>query len=206
VERIIACKVCGRVHRLATLDEGTVARCTRCDSVITRRPADSIARTAAFSLAALILFIPANLFPILEVHLYGAQTNSTVWDGCVKLYQAGDPTIAIIVFMASIFVPLLKLLSLFILVVSIKMQSERARMVRTWMFWFVDIVGRWAMLDVFVLAILVSVVKLQDLATILPGPGIFAFGLVVVFTLLASQSFDPQLIWDKEEQASESTD
>jgi paraquat-inducible protein A len=155
--------------------------------------------TAALSLAALILYVPANVFPILRLEMYGASSENTVWSGCVRLFQDGDWIIAVIVFLASILIPLLKLLSLFALVGASIFKMSRWKMQRTWIYRIVDSVGRWAMLDVFVVAVLVSLVKLQKLATIIPGAGLYAFTGVVVLTLLASASFDPQLIWETEE-------
>lgn len=197
----IACKTCGQVHEFEPLHPGTVARCRRCGSPIAKRTSLSLHMTAAFSLAALILYIPANILPILKLDMYGATSQNTVWQGVVLLYKDGDFIIAAIVFLASIFIPLLKLLGLFFLVVSTRLSHHRWKMPKTWVYRVIETIGRWAMLDVFVLAILVSLVKLQRLATIMPGEGLLAFGLVVVFTLFASASFDPQLMWEKEEAA-----
>lgn len=198
---MIACKTCGQVHELEPLSRGAVAKCARCGATLDKRTAGSLHLTAAFSLAALLLYIPANIFPILRIDMYGATQTNTIWQGCVRLYQDRDYVIAVIVFLASMFIPLLKLLGLFYLCISIKLHFPRWKRQRTWVYWFIDTIGRWAMLDVFVLAILVSLVKLQRLATVIPGKGALAFAMVVVFTLLASASFDPQLIWEPEETA-----
>lgn len=130
----------------------------------------------------------------------GAYSESTVWDGCVKLYQDGQWPVATIVFLASILVPLLKLLGLFFLVFVTKFKSEYWRHERTWIFKTIDAIGPWAMLDVFLLAILVALVKLGSIATVLPGRGLVAFTAMVVFTILASASFDPTSIWDETDQ------
>jgi paraquat-inducible protein A len=165
-----------------------------------RRNRDSLHWTAAFSLAALILYIPANILPILHLDMYGAGSDNTVWEGTKLLWQDGDIIVAIIVFLASILIPLLKLLGLFILVVAARRGANlQSRKRLTWIYQVIESIGRWAMLDVFVLAVLVSVVKLHRLATVLPGKGLLAFTCVVVCTLLASASFDPQLIWEEEE-------
>jgi paraquat-inducible protein A len=198
---IIACKTCGQVHRMESVPGGMRAMCVRCGSAIERRTAGSLQLTAAFTLSALLLYLPANLFPILHLDLYGATQDSTVWEGCVRFWQAGDYVISAIVFLASIIIPLLKLLGLFFLVTTTRLRWERGKLLRTWVYRVIESIGRWAMLDVFVLGILVSLVKLRSLATIIPGKGALAFALVVVFTLLASASFDPQLIWQREEPA-----
>ncbi len=200
MESIIACNTCGLLQRIDALKPGTAAECFLCGSVVGQHPADSLGRTAAFSLAALIFFVPANTYPILRMDFYGAYSESTVWDGCVKLYQDGQWPVATIVFLASILVPLLKLLGLFFLVVVTKFKSTSWRQERAWIYKVIDAIGPWAMLDVFLLAILVALVKLGQIATVLPGRGLIAFTAMVVFTILASASFDPTSIWDKKEQ------
>lgn len=108
----IACAICGQVQRLGELTPGTVARCCRCSSVLRRRNKNSLARTAALSLAALVLYFPANVYPILRMEHLGAYSENTIWDGCVRLFQDGEWFVAGIVFLASILIPLLKLLAL----------------------------------------------------------------------------------------------
>jgi len=197
---VVLCRSCDLVIETGDLEPGTKAVCPRCRSKVYERKLNSLQRTTALSLAALVLYVPANIYPILRMELYGAYSESTVWDGCVRLFQDDMWFIAVIVFLASILIPLLKLLGLFFLVAtagSTHWQRERTRIYQV-----IDVIGPWAMLDVFLLAILVAVVKLEQLATVLPGPGIVAFASVVILTILASQSFDPRLIWD-EPQASD---
>ncbi len=192
---MIACQSCGLVHQEIPLKAGMVATCVRCDSRLHEHSGDSLNRTAAFSLAALLLYWPANYFPILELNIYGARSENTVLDGAYRLYRDHDVTIAIIVFLASFLIPVLKLLGLFLLVISVRLKMSRGKVWRMWVFKVIDGIGRWAMLDVFAVAILISVVKLRGIGSVLPGKGLLAFSLVVLFTLLASASFDPQLIW-----------
>ena len=201
METVVACRTCGLLQRIGELSPGAVAECFRCGSTLRERKIDSLARTAAFSLAALIFYVPANLYPILRMEFYGAYSESTVWDGCVKLFQGGQWGVAVIVFLASILVPLFKLLGLFYLVVTTHFASALRRQERTWTYRIIEVVGPWAMLDVFLLSVLVALVKLEQLATVLPGPGILAFAAVVVFTILASASFDPNLIWEEAEKS-----
>jgi len=196
---LIACDTCGLVHDVDPLPRGSVALCVRCGSRIRKRTRYSLHLTAALSLAALLLYVPANIFPILRMEKLGLVSDNTVWQGARRLFEDGDWFVAIIVFLASIVIPLLKLLGLFVLVAMAMWKSHRAQRQRTMIYKFIEVIGRWAMLDVFVLAILVSLVKLQKLATVLPGEGLWAFCAVVVLTLLASASFDPELIWNDEE-------
>lgn len=191
----IACATCGLLQRVEALEPGTTADCRRCGAVIIARRRGSLSITAALSLAALILYVPANLYPILRMNLHGAYSESTVWDGCVSLFNNDELLVAAIVFLASMVIPLLKLLSLFFLVATARVGSALWRKQRAWLHWFIELIGPWAMLDVFLLAVLVALVKLDKLATILPGPGLVAFASMVVLTILASASFDPKLLW-----------
>jgi paraquat-inducible protein A len=201
METIITCETCGLVQNVAELEPGNSAACYRCGSTIATCKTNSIGRTAAFSLAALILYIPANIYPILSMNYYGAYSENTVWDGCVNLFKDGQWLVAGIVFLASILIPLFKLAGLFFLVITTKLKSARGRQQRVWLYKIISVMGPWAMLDVFLLSILVALVKLQQIATILPGRGFLAFTMMVVLTILASNSFDPKLMWNEKDQA-----
>lgn len=202
MDSIIACGICGLEQRAEEVRPGTKLVCCRCGSIVRSRGAESLQRTAAFSLAALILYIPANIYPILRMEHYGAHSESTVWDGCARLFQAGQWLVAAIVFLASILIPLFKLLGLFYLAVTVKSGSTGRRRERTWVYRTLDAIGPWAMLDVFLLSVLVALVKLERLATILPGKGLLAFTLMVVLTILATAAFDPKRIWEGPDGAS----
>jgi paraquat-inducible protein A len=195
----IACATCGLLQRVEPLEPGTVAECDRCGEVVSERKTGSLATTAALALAALILYVPANVYPILSMNLHGAYTESTVWDGCVSLFRSRQWFVATVVFLASIAIPLFKLLGLFFLVATARFGSAVGPHQRLWIHRFIKLIGPWALLDVFLLAVLVALVKLDKLATSLPGPGLVAFTAVVVLTILASASFDPRLIWNKED-------
>ena len=195
VDTVVCCKICSLVQRQGALTPGTLAECVRCGARLGEHKPNSLSRTAAFTLAALALYVPANIFPILRMDLYGVYSENTVWEGCKTLFERGEILVAIVVFLASLVIPFLKLLGLFFLVATARLGSRGRRPTRTWLYRAIDLVGPWAMLDVFLLAILVSLVKLGELATVIPGPGLFAFSAVVVLTILASSSFDPRLIW-----------
>ena len=194
-EALMPCDTCGLTQRVEELDPGAVAECIRCGSVLRKRGWGGLEVPAALALAALVLYVPANIYPILSMNLYGNYSENTVWDGVVSLIQYNEYFVAAIVFLASIVIPLMKLLGLLFLVASVKWGRGRRLRGRTHIFKFIDAIGPWAMLDVFLLAVLVSLVKLGQLATVVPGPGLFAFTGVVVFTMLASAAFDPKLIW-----------
>jgi paraquat-inducible protein A len=193
---LVACKTCGLVQRMPPLPERTVAKCARCGTVVRKHPHNALERTAAFALAALLFYWPANVYPILRITMYGVSSDNTVFDGVVSLFQHGQPIIAVIILLASIVVPFLKLVGILYLVLSTWWRSRRRRRQRTWVYRGLEVIGPWAMLDVFLLAILVALVKLGQLATVLPGPGLFAFTAVVVLTILATVSFEPSMIWE----------
>lgn len=196
--QIIVCPTCGSAQQVEPLPLGTVARCFQCNSRIAKANHNALTRTAALSIAALLLYVPANIYPILRMDYYGTYRENTVWSGCVQLFEDGQWFVAIIVFLASIVVPLLKLIGLFFLVVTTQAGSARLHRIRTAIHGSIKAIGPWAMLDVFLLAILVSLVKLGRIATVVPGPGLLAFTSVVVLTILASESFDSKQIWEND--------
>jgi paraquat-inducible protein A len=197
-ESLVTCDTCGLLQAVEGLTPGMAAECIRCGSFVgARRSTASLEITAALSLAALVLYVPANIYPIMKMYLYGGYSESTVWDGVVLLMENQQWFVAVIVFLASIVIPLVKLAGLFGLCFTTRMGWGRRLRSRTQLYKFIEAIGPWAMLDVFLLAVLVSVVKLNTWAMILPGPGLFAFTAVVVLTMLASASFDPKLIWER---------
>jgi paraquat-inducible protein A len=196
--KLVACKLCGQVHELGDIDMGTEAECARCGHVLKRKTQYSLQLTGAFALCALLLYGPANLFPILSMSMYGTVSENTIFSGVIRFYQDGDLFVAAAVFLASILIPFLKILGLFLLVITTRLHSTWARNFRVHLFLIIEILGRWAMLDVFALAVLISLVKLQRIANVIPGKGALAFVLVIFFTILASASFDPQLIWEED--------
>jgi paraquat-inducible protein A len=194
---VLCCNTCGLVQQVEPLPPGRRAECPRCGATVTEGPHGSLHLTAAFALAALILYVPANLYPILRMHMYGNYSENTVWEGVVSLAEHNQWMVAVIVFMASMVIPVLKLLGLLYIVVSTWLGFGKRMRERTRIYKFIDAIGPWSMLDVFLLAVLVSLVKLGSIATVLPGPGLIAFSLVVVLNMLATQSFDPKMIWQR---------
>lgn len=157
----------------------------------------SLASTLAFSLTALIFYIPANFFPFMTIELYGHRNSATIWGGTVSLVNGGAWAIAAVVFLASIVIPLLKLLALFYL--SFTSHNGKHPEFKIWLHKVVEVIGRWSMLDIFLLAVLVAIMKLGAWTRVEPELGSLMFLLVVVFTMLASAQFDPKLIRKKSE-------
>ena len=174
-------------------------RCPRCGAVLHHRKPDSIKRTWALIIAAFIFYIPANVLPITTVVYLGKAQSDTIMSGVIYFLSTGMWPIGLIIFTASVFVPLLKLIILTYLLISVQRRSGRWRKERTHLYRLTEVVGRWSMVDIYVVTILVALVHLGSLATIYAGPGALFFGAVVVITLFAAESFDPRTIWDTEE-------
>lgn len=185
------CRCCGLVSAFAAAEE-----CPRCSVPLQLRMPGSLSRTWAYLLAAYILYIPANLLPIMETRSIFSVQQDTIMSGVIYLWVSGAWPLATIVFVASIIVPLAKLLALTLLCVTVQMKTVWRAKQRTELYLFVEFVGRWSMLDVFVVTVLVALVQAQSLATVMPGSGVVAFAAVVVISMLAAESFDPRLIWD----------
>lgn len=192
---LIACEACDELNvGVQTLD---VQCCTRCGAPLQSRKPDSVARTWALLIAAAILYIPANVLPVLHTSSLFGSEDDTIMSGVIYFWTSGSWDLAIIVFIASILVPMLKLLSLSYLTFTVQRglrwrPKQRTRLYRT-----IDSIGRWSMLDIFVIALTVGLVRFQSFAVITAGYGAVAFGAVVVLTMLASAQFDTRLIWDR---------
>jgi len=170
--------------------------CSRCGATLHQRKPNSISRTWALVLAAYVLYIPANVLPITTVISLGKEQSDTIMSGVMYFIATGMWPIAAIIFIASVFVPLVKLLILSFLLITVQRKSHWRPRERTQLYRIVEVVGRWSMLDIYVVTILVALVKLGALASIDAGPGAVYFAAVVVTTMFAAESFDPRLIWD----------
>ena len=189
---VLKCVHCGQSQLLPKIPIGCRATCVRCDETLRQHAPRGVQRTIALSLAALVLYIPSNTLPILSISQMGHRSESTIWSGVVELWQTGTPGIAVLVFLCSILIPLFKILGLLYLCTSYQIHSPRkySSILR-----FISVIGRWSMLDVFLVAIFVAIVKLGTFASIQTELGIVAFSGVVVLTMLASINFDSRLLW-----------
>ncbi len=187
--------LCHACHQLVRTPEPNPC-CPRCGARLHRRKPDSLGRTWALTLTAYILYIPANLLPVMTLTMSGRGEADTIMSGVKALLLEGMWPLALLIFFASVTVPVLKLLILTYLLLSVQLKSKWRPKERTVLYRITESVGRWSMIDIFVIAILVALVKLGALATIEAGAGAVAFGGVVVITMFAAMSFDPRLIWD----------
>ena len=192
------CHECGRLCRvpLQGFGHGYESACSRCGSALHFRKRYSLQRTWALVIAAAICYVPANLFPVMTVISLGQADSETILSGAIYLLTSGAWPLALIVFIASICVPMAKIIALISLLISVHRSSSWRPADRTRLYRTTEAIGRWSMVDIYVDTILVALVSLGNLATIEAGTGAVFFGAVVVLTMFAAESFDPRLIWD----------
>ncbi len=193
--------LCPQCHKLNEYIAGTKNKrkieCVRCHGKFYQRKPYSLQYTLAWNFAALIAFIPANLYPIMVVYSLGIGDPSTILSGIGKFVDQGLYPIAVIIFTASIIVPLLKIIGLFLLVYRVHTGVRLRPDKHSKLYRVLEFLGPWSMLDVFVVALLVAVVELGFVTSVAAGPAINYFTLTVIFTMIAANSFDPRLLWDK---------
>lgn len=191
------CECCGLVSRARPLEARP--RCPRCLFALHDRKPDSLQRTLAYVGASVLLYIPANVLPVMGTASALGDAEHTILGGIAELWHAGSWELAAIVFIASIAVPLLKIAALVLLVATAARRSRWRQLERARLYRLVETVGHWSMLDVFVVVVLVGMVRFGAFASVSPEPGLLAFGGVVITTMLAASSFDPRLIWPEDD-------
>ncbi len=193
---LVACDTCELLCRVPQTATARHYFCPCCGARLHRRYPGSLQKTWALLIAAMLLYIPANTLPVMSVVYLGQGEPATILGGVMQLIQEGMWPLALIVFVASIFVPLLKMVVLLWLLVSVHRHSSFRPVERTRFYRVTEFIGRWSMVDIFVIAILVALVKFGALANVEPGAGSVSFAAVVVLTMFAAHTFDPRLIWD----------
>ncbi|MGJ8632953.1 MAG: paraquat-inducible protein A [Luteolibacter sp.] len=188
---LAGCHVCEKVSPVK------LGKCPRCGTPLHLRKTNSIVRTIALVIGAAVLYVPANLLPVMSFRELGVLTESTIVEGLVQFWSAGSYPIAIVIFTASILIPLLKIFSLLWLCAAAKGIVPHSAKTLGKVYWITELLGRWSMVDIFVVAILVTMVQLGNYLRVTPGPGALAFAGVVILTMLAAMSFDPRLLWDR---------
>ncbi|MEW5909523.1 MAG: paraquat-inducible protein A [Thermodesulfobacteriota bacterium] len=195
---LIACGTCRLLCRVPPGLEGEALECPRCGAHLHFRKPNSISRTWALILASLVLYIPANLLPITRITSFGNTQSDTIISGVIYFIQAEMWLIAAVIFTASVLIPIMKLVILGFLLISIRYRPGWKPKDRTRLYRLIEGIGRWSMVDIFVVTILVALVQVGSVARIEAGPGAIFFAAVVILTMFASMSFDPRLIWDNQ--------
>ena len=186
-----ACTACGVLQALA--DD---SKCRRCGATVNSRREHSLQRTWAFLIVGLLAYIPANVYPIMLTRSFSGDRSDTILSGIIALADSGSYFVAVVIFFASICIPVLKFVVISGLALSLHFQWDMSLHTRHRLHSLTELIGRWSMIDVFVVAVLAALIQLGAILTILPGVGINAFALSVVFTMLAASSLDPRLLWD----------
>jgi len=195
---LLSCHSCDLLVEAGS-GQQAVQFCPRCGAALHRRKPNSLARTWAFVIAAIICYIPANLLPMTVITSLGKAQSDTIMSGVIYFLQHGEWPIGLVILIASIVVPLTKLFILIYLLISVQRKSQWRPVERTRLYRVTEAIGRWSMTDIYVVTILVALVHLGNLATIEAGIGAIFFGAVVVLTIIAAMTFDPREIWDNME-------
>ncbi|TKB44908.1 paraquat-inducible protein A [Thalassotalea mangrovi] len=188
---------CDTCHWVSPYIVGQNNRCQRCHDALVQRKPFAFQKTLALTICSVIAFFPANLYPIMTILQFGKGQGDTILSGTLYMFQNGMVPIALIVFIASFIFPLAKILGLLYLLYSIRYSSKLSRRKRTHMYRYIELFGPWSMLDVFVVALLVSLVEIGNVLEVVAGPGATAFGVMVILSIFAASSFDSKLLWDE---------
>lgn len=191
-------KRCTSCARLQKLDDDRP--CKRCGGIVISRRTNSVQRTWAFLLVGMIAYVPANLMPVMSTMSFTGTVDDTIMSGVFSLIASGSIFVAIVVFVASICIPVMKFVIIALLALSLQFSWNMSEHTRHRLHGLTEFIGRWSMIDVFVVAVLAALIQLGAIMTIMPGMGINAFAVSVVFTMLAASSLDPRLLWDNQER------
>lgn len=193
--RLVACQDCDLLHRLPVVPEGGVAKCRRCGGELRRRPHDALERTFALALAAAILFVVSNSFPFLSFEMRGRVTETTLLTGVIDLYDQGKEQLSALVLLTTVLAPLTQIALLLYVVAPLRWNRVPWQLPHA--FRLLRHIQPWSMMEVFMIGMLVSIVKLMDMATIVPGLALWSFVLLMFVLSGAVASFDRDAVWEK---------
>ena len=193
---IAGCHTCGLAVKMP---DHADAECPRCGSEVHYRKHNSVNRAWAFLISAFVMYIPANTEPMMRTTALGHEEADTIISGVLYFLSAGEWYLAVVIFAASVMLPLLKIIAIAYILISIQRGAVTRKQDRTNLYKIAEILGRWSMLDIFVVALMVTLVQLGKLTSIEPGAACIAFALVVILTMFAEMALDPKLIWDQTE-------
>ncbi len=203
---MVSCHTCHQVVKLPKVKGEGMLLCPRCGEEVHLRKPNSIQYTWALVIASIILYIPANVLPMMEVETFAGTQADTIISGVLYFLETGSYLIASVIFIASIIVPITKLLILIYLLITVQKKSPLRQKQRKKLYVLTEIIGKWSMVDVYVVAIMIALVHFGGMTEIKAGDGATYFLLVVIVTMIAAMQFDPKLIWDSEIQEKRNTD
>jgi len=193
---LAGCHICGQV---VELHDKTYALCPRCNSKVHYRKHGSIARAWALLISAFIMYIPANTEPMMHTSSLGRESSDTIMSGVLYFLSHGDWPIALVIFSASVLIPILKMIALAYILIMVQRGATTRKIENTRLYFIAEVMGKWSMVDVFVVALLAALIQLGALTNIQPGPAGMAFAAMVILTMFAARALDPKLIWSQAE-------
>ncbi|MDY3205615.1 MAG: paraquat-inducible protein A [Arcobacter sp.] len=191
---LISCKNCHKVYEKENYEDFI---CTRCKHKVTRRIKNSLQVSLALVICAILLYIPAMVYPIMEVTKLGVQIESTILEGVISFLNMESYFIAIVIFIASVAIPMIKLIGLLFIFISLKINIKMENKTKNLIYKFIEAIGKWSMIDIYVVAILASIVQLDEIFNIKGGIAATSFALMVILTMIAANRFDTRIIWDE---------
>ena len=191
---LISCRNCHKMYEKENHDEFV---CTRCKHIVRKRVKNSLQEALSLTICAIFLYIPAMLYPMMEVTKFGVNIESTIIEGVISFLEYENYFIAIVIFIASIVIPMIKLVGLLFIFISLKINLKVDNKTKDLMFKFIEAIGKWSMIDIYVVAILASVVQLDEVFNIKGGLAATSFALMVILTMIAANRFDTRIIWDE---------
>ncbi len=191
---LISCKNCHQMYERENYDKFV---CTRCNHIVRHRIKDSLQVSLALTICAILLYIPAMIYPIMEVTRFGVKAQSTILGGVISFLEHGSYFIAGVIFIASVVIPMIKLVGLLFIFTSLKVNVKMSNNRKILIFKFIEAIGKWSMIDIYVVALLASIVQLDEIFNIKGGIAATSFALMVILTMIAANRFDTRIIWDE---------
>lgn len=191
---LVSCKNCEKVYEKENYDE---FRCERCNHIVQKRVKHSLQVSLALTICAMLLYIPAMLYPMMVVTQFGVNIESTILEGIISFLEYGNYFIAIVIFVASVAIPIVKLFGLFFIFLTLRVDVKISNKRKVLIYKYIEAVGKWSMIDIYVVALLASIVQLDEVFNIKGGVAATSFALMVVLTIFAAHRFDTRIIWDE---------
>ena len=191
---LISCKNCKKVYKKENSDSFL---CDRCNHIVKKRVENSLQISLALTICAMLLYIPAMVYPMMVVTQFGVNLESTIIEGIISFLEHGSYFIAFVIFIASVAIPIVKLFALFFIFLSLKINVKMTNKTKILIYKYIEAIGKWSMIDIYVVALMASIVQLDELFNIKGGVAATSFSLMVIITIFAAHRFDTRIIWDE---------